>query len=54
MITGTQLSSQFAPLDRQVNMIMVISACYSGSLIPSLQAPRRIMAGSNGTLGWYA
>jgi hypothetical protein len=43
MITGTRLASQFATLDRQVNMIMVISACYSGSLIPSLQAPRRII-----------
>jgi len=43
MITGAQLASQFAPLDRQANVIIIISACYSGSLIPSLQAPRRII-----------
>ena len=43
MITGVRLASQFAPLDRRVNMIVIISACYSGSLIPSLQAPRRII-----------
>jgi hypothetical protein len=43
MITGAQLASQFAPLDRQANVVIIISACYSGSLIPSLQAPRRII-----------
>jgi len=43
MITGAQLASQFAPLDRYANVIIIISACYSGSLIPSLQAPRRII-----------
>jgi hypothetical protein len=42
MITAAQLASQLAPLDRQANVI-IISACYSGSLIPSLQAPRRIV-----------
>jgi len=43
MITGAQLARQFAPLDRQASVIIIISACYSGSLIPSLQAPRRII-----------
>jgi Peptidase C13 family len=42
MITAAQLASQFAPLDRQANVI-IISACYSGSLIPSLQAPSRVI-----------
>jgi hypothetical protein len=42
MISGAQLASQFAPLDRQANVI-IISACYSGSLISALQTPRRII-----------
>jgi len=42
MMSAAQLASLLAPLDRQ-STVLVISACYSGSLLPSLEASRRII-----------
>ena len=42
MMSATLLASLLAPLDRQ-STVIIISACYSGSLVPSLQALRRII-----------
>jgi hypothetical protein len=42
VITASALSRQLAPLSGQVTVV-VISACYSGSLIADLHSPRRII-----------
>jgi hypothetical protein len=42
MISGAQLASQLAPLDSKPSVV-IISACFSGSLIPSLQTSHRII-----------
>jgi hypothetical protein len=42
MISGAQLASQLAPLADKPNVV-IISACFSGSLIPPLQGSHRII-----------
>jgi hypothetical protein len=42
IMTAAQLATYLSPLNERTSII-IVSACYSGSLIPSLQAPRRII-----------